>query len=68
VNRFAAEGMKVVIADVEEDPLDQIVQAIRENRFYVLTHPDVALTGMRKRQQWMESAIAPEITITWSGS
>lgn len=47
---------------------DQVVQAIRENRLYVLTHPDVALTGMRQRWQWMESAIVPEVPITWSGS
>jgi NAD(P)-dependent dehydrogenase (short-subunit alcohol dehydrogenase family) len=51
VNRFAAEGMKVVVADVEEDPLDQVVQAVRENRFYVLTHPDVALADIRQRPQ-----------------
>jgi NAD(P)-dependent dehydrogenase (short-subunit alcohol dehydrogenase family) len=29
VNRFAAEGMKVVIADVEKDPLDQAVAEVR---------------------------------------
>ncbi len=70
MNRFAAEGMKVVVvvADVEEDPLDQVVQAVRENRFYVLTHPTWPLADMRQRPQWMESAIAPEITITRSGS
>jgi NAD(P)-dependent dehydrogenase (short-subunit alcohol dehydrogenase family) len=41
---------------------DQVVQAIRENRFYVLTHPDVALTGVHQRRQWMESGIEPEGT------
>lgn len=43
---------------------DQVVQAIRENRFYVLTHPDVALSGMRQRWQWMESGIEPEVPFT----
>ena len=42
---------------------DQVVHAIREERFYVLTHPDVALTGMRRRWDWMESGIEPEVPI-----
>lgn len=42
---------------------DQVVQAIREDRFYVLTHPDVALTGVHQRRQWMESGIVPEVPL-----
>jgi hypothetical protein len=42
---------------------DQVVQAIREKRFHVLTHPNVALTGMRRRWDWMESGIGPEVPI-----
>ncbi|MGP3916604.1 SDR family NAD(P)-dependent oxidoreductase [Nonomuraea sp. 10N515B] len=34
---------------------EHVVKAIRENRFYVLTHPDMALTPMRRRLAWMES-------------
>jgi hypothetical protein len=39
---------------------EQVVQAIRAERFYVLTHPDVALTGMRQRLRWMETGTVPE--------
>jgi hypothetical protein len=71
VRRAVLDGLGGLIRSQGMEPsevAEQVVQAIRENRFYVLTHPDVALTGMRQRQQWMESAIAPAVPITWSAS
>jgi short-subunit dehydrogenase len=41
------------------DVAGQVVQAIRENRFHVVTDPEMALTGMRKRLEWMETGNPP---------
>ncbi|WP_127131203.1 SDR family NAD(P)-dependent oxidoreductase [Georgenia sp. SYP-B2076] len=38
---------------------DLVVDAIRENRFFVLTHPEMATAGVRKRLHWMETGEAP---------
>jgi NAD(P)-dependent dehydrogenase (short-subunit alcohol dehydrogenase family) len=70
VRRGVLDGLGGLMRSEGMEPsevADQVVQAVREKRFYVLTHPDVALTGVRKRQQWMESAIVPD-PLTWSGS
>jgi NAD(P)-dependent dehydrogenase (short-subunit alcohol dehydrogenase family) len=66
VRRAVLDGLGGLIRSQGIEPsevADQVVQAIRENRFYVLTHPDVDLTGMRQRWDWMESGIVPEVPI-----
>ncbi|UZF48524.1 SDR family NAD(P)-dependent oxidoreductase [Rhodococcus rhodochrous] len=35
------------------------VNAIRDNQFYVLPHPEMALAGVRRRLQWMETGVLP---------
>jgi hypothetical protein len=37
-----------------------VVDAIRENRFFVLTHPDDPINAVRARLAWMEGGPAPE--------
>jgi len=38
---------------------DMTVNAIRDNQFYVLPHPEMALAGVRRRLQWMETGVLP---------
>lgn len=39
---------------------DSVVEAVRDDRFYILTHPEIAFSGLRQRLRWMESNIPPE--------
>ncbi|AGS35361.1 short-chain dehydrogenase/reductase SDR [Corynebacterium maris DSM 45190] len=44
------------------DPRDvgrQVIEAIQDRRFFILTHPEIALTGVRTRLNWMETGVAP---------
>ncbi|SFK77117.1 NADP-dependent 3-hydroxy acid dehydrogenase YdfG [Geodermatophilus ruber] len=36
-----------------------VVEAVREERFFILPHPDMALAGVRKRLTWMETGRPP---------
>lgn len=86
MNQFAAEGMKVVIADqeslaraveelrtsrVEADGVmtdvsnaaEMVAAAIRGDRFYVLTHPDLAAGGVQQRSRGMTDGVEPQIPI-----
>jgi NAD(P)-dependent dehydrogenase (short-subunit alcohol dehydrogenase family) len=54
--RTASDQMGMEPAEVA----DQVVGAIREKRFFVLTHPIEALEGMRRRLHWMETGDAPD--------
>ena len=38
---------------------DLVVQAIRERRFYILTHPEAAETAARNRLRWITENVAP---------
>lgn len=38
---------------------DMTVQAIRDNQFFVLPHREMALAGVRRRLQWMETGELP---------
>jgi NAD(P)-dependent dehydrogenase (short-subunit alcohol dehydrogenase family) len=40
---------------------NQVVDAIRTQRFFVLTHPDDALDAVRQRLRWMEHGEAPSV-------
>lgn len=58
-----------VIADLErrttESGLDPsavaalVVESVRENRFFALPHPEMALNGLHRRLDWMETGQAP---------
>lgn len=52
--RLAAE-VGLDSADVAE----QVFQAVQENTFFVLTHPDSALAGLERRLQWIRSGEPP---------
>lgn len=44
------------------DPADvaqQVLDCVRENSFFVLTHPDSAVTGLERRLQWVRTGAAP---------
>jgi NAD(P)-dependent dehydrogenase (short-subunit alcohol dehydrogenase family) len=47
------EGMNPV------DVAEMVIGAIRERRFFVLTHPDEAFAAVERRMQWMRSGDAP---------
>jgi NAD(P)-dependent dehydrogenase (short-subunit alcohol dehydrogenase family) len=51
---FAAEGMKVVLADVERDPLEVVARQLRERGAEVLAHP----TDVSNAQQMEDLANA----------
>lgn len=38
---------------------EQVLQAIEDKRFFILTHPEIALNGIRARLNWMETGEAP---------
>ncbi|MET4538634.1 NAD(P)-dependent dehydrogenase (short-subunit alcohol dehydrogenase family) [Arthrobacter bambusae] len=40
---------------------DMVMSAIRANDFFILPHPELALAGVRKRLQWMETGQPPAI-------
>lgn len=37
-----------------------VVQGLRENRFFIFTHPEGPLEGTRERLHWMESGTGPD--------
>jgi NAD(P)-dependent dehydrogenase (short-subunit alcohol dehydrogenase family) len=59
--RFAAEGMKVMLADVDEAALSEAAseQAVMRERFYVLPHPEKSIDAVRARQRWLVEGVAP---------
>jgi hypothetical protein len=38
-----------------------VVEAIRERRFFVLTHPDDALLAVERRVEWMRTGNPPAV-------
>ncbi|GAB32864.1 SDR family NAD(P)-dependent oxidoreductase [Gordonia otitidis] len=38
---------------------EQVLVAIRDNEFFILTHPDSAQAGVRRRLEWMTTGVAP---------
>jgi hypothetical protein len=42
------------------DVAELVVQAIREKRFYILTHPEMAENAARNRLRWITDNVAPE--------
>jgi NAD(P)-dependent dehydrogenase (short-subunit alcohol dehydrogenase family) len=53
--RRLADGTGMEPAEVA----GMVVDAIRERRFFVLTHPDEAFAALQRRIDWMRTGIAP---------
>jgi len=54
--------LRRLAAEVGMDPAEvagMVVAAIRERRFFVLTHPDDAIGALERRLAWMRTGIAP---------
>jgi NAD(P)-dependent dehydrogenase (short-subunit alcohol dehydrogenase family) len=54
--------LRRLIVEVGLDPLEvagMVVDAIRERRFFVLTHPDEAFAAVERRLAWMRTGVAP---------
>ncbi|GGG47412.1 short-chain dehydrogenase [Kocuria dechangensis] len=41
------------------DVADQVLGSVRENAFFVLTHPDSAVAGLERRLEWVRTGTAP---------
>jgi NAD(P)-dependent dehydrogenase (short-subunit alcohol dehydrogenase family) len=41
-----------------------VLDAIRENRFFVLPHPEMAIGAVRNRLEWMQTGVKPEDVAT----
>lgn len=41
------------------DVAEQVLGCVRENSFFVLTHPDSAVAGLERRLQWVQTGAAP---------
>jgi NAD(P)-dependent dehydrogenase (short-subunit alcohol dehydrogenase family) len=58
--REIVAGLRGMIEDGGMDPgevADHVVLAIRERRFFVLTHPSDALAAVDARRRWMETGV-----------
>lgn len=56
------ENLAKKTAESGLDPADvagMVSEAIRRNEFFVLTHPEIALNGVRSRLDWMETGQPP---------
>jgi NAD(P)-dependent dehydrogenase (short-subunit alcohol dehydrogenase family) len=56
------ERLAATTAEVGMDPAEvagKVLDAIRANEFFVLTHPDMALAGVRRRLDWMATGTPP---------
>lgn len=56
------ERLAATTAEVGMDPDEvagQVLDAIRTNKFFVLTHPDMAQAGVRRRLEWMATGTPP---------
>jgi len=54
--------LRRLVVDVGLDPADvatMVLEAIRERRFFVLTHRDEAFAAIERRLEWMRSGVAP---------
>ena len=54
--------LRRLAASTGMDPADvaeMVVDAIRERRFFVLTHPDEAFAAVQRRLEWMRTGIPP---------
>ena len=54
--------LRRLAAEVGMDPAEvagMVVDAIRERRFFVLTHPDDAIGAVERRLAWMRTGVAP---------
>ncbi|MFH5823173.1 SDR family NAD(P)-dependent oxidoreductase [Georgenia sp. AZ-5] len=60
------EALARASAEIGLDPAHVaglVVDAIRHNQFFVLTHPEMATAGVHKRLRWMETGEAPPVRV-----
>ena len=58
------ERLAAVTAQVGMDPSEvagQVLDAIRTNTFFILTHPDMARSGVQRRLDWMSTGTPPPV-------
>lgn len=55
-----AERVETVGLDPAE-VADMVVDAVRDRRFFILTHPDMAIAAVQRRLDWMKSGIEPGV-------
>lgn len=63
VRRALIDQLSGLIQTQGMDPAqaaELVVQGIRENRFFIFTHPEVPIEGARNRLRWMESGTGPD--------
>lgn len=56
------ERLAAATAEIGLEPSDvagQVLDAIRTNTFFVLTHPDMATAGIQRRMHWMSTGTPP---------
>ena len=56
------ERLAATTAEVGMDPAEvagQVLDAIRTNTFFVLTHPEMARAGVQRRLDWMATGTPP---------
>ncbi|MGF9660477.1 SDR family NAD(P)-dependent oxidoreductase [Arthrobacter crystallopoietes] len=56
------ERLAATTAEIGLEPAevaDKVLDAIRDNSFFVLTHPQMAQSGVRRRLDWMTTGIPP---------
>jgi NAD(P)-dependent dehydrogenase (short-subunit alcohol dehydrogenase family) len=56
------ERLAATTAEIGLEPAevaDKVLDAIRDNSFFVLTHPEMAQAGVRRRLDWMTTGIPP---------
>ena len=57
------KSVRGFMADAKEpgEVAQQVIQAVREDQFFILTHPDEQLDFLRQRLHWMQTNEPPEI-------
>jgi len=58
------EKLASVTAESGLEPAEvagQVLEAIRENKFFILTHPQMATAGVARRMEWMTTGTPPPV-------
>ena len=55
MERSASDGSE------PEEVAGRVVEAVHEERFFVLTHSEAALAAVRRRLAWMETGEEPSV-------
>jgi NAD(P)-dependent dehydrogenase (short-subunit alcohol dehydrogenase family) len=65
MRRGVIDGLRTIVESSDSMPADQaadaVVNAVRERRFFVLTHPDEAIAAVEARLKWMRTNEPPDL-------